>query len=218
MTEDIVLTELEESLIVCNTILTKTDSLIRGLKDWEVEEHDYIYIALIEALILEVNKYVEEYKGHLAPILKNEGREWIVETHAPLFECLENSRVRILRNMHIAHPHRDRRGDFVFLMETVQKAGIAIGRFDVIFLGECTKWLIFLTATRLKDELESAVGKFEKMRKGGRFDEFFDYMSELTSYKDVVSRVMDVARECDRIFCTKFPDEETFKSETKRGP
>ena len=202
---------------MCNTILSKTSSLIRALKDREVEEHDYVYIALIEALILEVNKYVEEYTGHLAPILKNEGREWIIEIHTPMFECLENSKVRILRNMHIAHPHRDWRGNFVFLMETVQKAGIAIGRFDVIFLGECAKWLIFLTATRLKDELESAVGKFEKMRAIGRFDEFSTYESELTDYREVVSRVMDVARECDRIFYTKFPDEETFKSETKRG-
>lgn len=88
----------------------------------------------------------------------------------------------------------------------------------MIFLGECIKWLITLTAARLKDELESAVGRFEKMREIGWSDEFFGYRSELTDYKDVVSRVMDVTRECDRIFCAKFPDGETFKSETKRGP
>lgn len=37
MSDDDALTELEESLIVCNTILSKTDSLIRALKDWDIK-------------------------------------------------------------------------------------------------------------------------------------------------------------------------------------
>lgn len=46
----------------------------------------------------------------------------MMEIHAPLFECLEKSKIRILGNMHIAHPHRDWRGNFLFLMERVQES------------------------------------------------------------------------------------------------
>ncbi len=215
MNEDVTLTELEESLIVCNTILSKTDSLIRALKDWDVKENDFVYIALIEALILEVNKYMEEYTRHLAPILRREKKEWIIEIHSPMFDCLEKSRTRIFRNMHIAHPHRDRKGDFVFLEDTVQNAGIAIGRYDVIFLGECTKWLIVLTGARLKNDLESAMRKLERMKESGRFDEFLRYVSEMNSYEDVMKRVKDVMKECDRIFYSKFPDEKAWIKKTQ---
>ena len=214
MEERIVFTDLEESFIICNTILSKINSLVPALKDWEIEDNDFVYIALLDSLVLEVNKYVEECERYLIPILNRMNKDWLVKIHSPLLQCIKDSRTRLLRNRHIAHPNRDYKGNFVFFMDTVEDSGISIGRFDFIFLGEFVKWLIFMTAARLKNEYELTMEKLTKITESERFSDFFKREGELKTYKDVILKVSKVAKECDRIFYSEFPDEEAWGNRT----
>jgi len=205
-------TELEKTLLVSNSILSKTDSLVRALKDWDVKENDYVYIAMKEALILEICKYMEEYDNHIIPILTDSDREWIIKVHSPLYDCINNSQLRLLRNRHIAHPHRDRKGEFIFLMDTVLEEDLDVNDYDILFLGECTTRMILLTASRLKDEVTSAITKYESHLKTDKYNKFFNPPVKFDNYEDVTAKLSEVIGECDRLFHTLFPDKEAWES------
>jgi hypothetical protein len=213
--DDTYLTELDESLLIFNTIISLTSNLVPAVKNWDIKENDYVYMAMIETLIIQINKFCEEYQNHFIKILKKNNKGWIIKIHAPLFKCLIESKIRVFRNRHLAHPHRDWNGNFIFLMDTVQNSKLKVDRYDILFLGECVTRLILNTAARLKNEYTVTMGKFVNMTKSRRFDNYLTHGGHLKSWEEVEDKISKVEKECEKVFQSIFPDERTWKRKTQ---
>lgn len=214
MTDEGHLKKIEETFLVLNVILSKTDALVRALKDWKIKEKDYVYVSLVEALLLQVTRFSEEYEQRLTPILKEQKKEWFLEVHEPLIKKIQDRGIRDFRNMHIAHSHRDRWGNFNFVMGPRLDSGQVIGQFDAVFLGKCVTSMIFFIASRLKNEYVITMDKLKKMEKNGEFDKYFEVESGFESYENAQEGLLEVIAECDMIYRDIFPDEEAWKKKS----
>lgn len=198
---DLKLNNLGESLLVLTAIENFIGLSLKLFPNKPVGQSEDLKFILSNSIILEICKFMEEFNRYLKDALISSEKKEILKILDPLYEPLENSRIiRVLRNRNIAHPHRDRDGNFSPAIANIIDKEIPVAYAETLFLGYCTINFIIKLKLYLKNEFKSASKKYKNWLSYDVQKIEVHESTEIKSVKEIKDKLTRILNEVSRNF------------------